>query len=125
MTTITEIDLFETAMQTKLDFQIQQRLGLSIEQIAQFCQKWHITELSLFGSVLGNQFHTDSDIDILIRFAPNTRQGLLSLAKIKHDLEANTGRAVDIALKESVENSENWIRRNEILNTAQVIYGQR
>lgn len=112
-------------MQTKLDFQIQQRLGLSIEQIAQFCQRWHITELSLFGSVLGNQFHTDSDIDILIRFAPNTRQGLLTLAKIKHDLEVNTGRAVDIALKESVENSENWIRRNEILNTAQVIYEQR
>jgi predicted nucleotidyltransferase len=112
-------------MPTQLDFQIQQRLGLPIDQIAQFCQHWHIIELSLFGSVLGDRFRSDSDIDILIRFAPDTPQGLLTLAKIKHDLEAKTGRVIDIALKEAIENSENWIRRHEILKTAQVIYEQR
>ena len=73
---------------------------------------------------MSDQFHATSDIDILLCFAPNTRQGLLTLAKIKHELEASTGREVDIALKESVENSENWIRRHEILKTAQVIYEQ-
>jgi predicted nucleotidyltransferase len=108
-----------------LNPQLQQRLGLSTPEITTFCQRWHITELSLFGSVLGNQFHPDSDIDILIRLAPNTRQGLLTLAQIKHDLEASTGRVVDIALKEAIEDSENWIRREEILKTAQVIYEQR
>ena len=108
-----------------LNPQLQQRLGLSMLEIATFCQRWHITELSLFGSVLSNQFHADSDIDILIRLAPNTRQGLLTLARIKHDLEAKTGRVVDIALKEAIENSENWIRRKEILETAQVIYEPR
>jgi predicted nucleotidyltransferase len=112
-------------MFTQLNPQLQQRLRLSMSEIATFCQRWHITELSLFGSVLGEQFHADSDIDILIRFAPNTRQGLLILAKIKHELEASTGRSVDIALKEAIETSENWIRRNEILKTAQVIYEQR
>jgi len=109
----------------KLDPQLQKRLSISTEEIVQFCQRWNITELSLFGSVLNDQFHRDSDIDILIRIAPKTRQGLLTLAKIKHDLEASTGRVVDIVLKESIENSENWIRRNEILKTAQVIYEQR
>ena len=109
-------------MLLKLDPQLQERLGISTEQIAQLCQQWNITELALFGSVLSDQFHADSDIDILIRFAPDARQGLLTLAKIKHDLEASTGRVVDIALKESIENSENWIRRHEILKTAQVIY---
>ena len=94
-------------MLTQLNPQLQQRLGLSMPEIDQFCQRWHITELYLFGSVLGNQFHADSDIDILIRFAPNTRQGLLTLAKIKHELETSTGRIVDIALKESIETSEN------------------
>jgi uncharacterized protein len=111
-------------MLTQLNPQIQQRLGLSMPEISAFCQRWHLSELSLFGSVLGNQFHADSDIDVLIRFAANSRQGLLTLAKIKHDLEDSTGRVVDIAVKESVENSENWIRRNEILKTAQVIYEQ-
>jgi len=94
-------------------------------EIATLFQRWHITELSLCGSVLGNRFYTNSDIDILIRFAPNTRQGLLTLAKIKYELETSTGRIVDIALKESIETSENWIRRNEILKMAQVIYEQR
>ncbi|AFZ37512.1 DNA polymerase beta domain protein region [Stanieria cyanosphaera PCC 7437] len=112
-------------MSVELDAQIQTRLGISTEKIAQFCQRWHITELLLFGSVLSDQFHAQSDIDILIRFAPNARQGLLTLAKIKHELEETTGRRVDLALKESIENSENWIRRHEILKTAQVIYEQR
>ena len=112
-------------MPTQLDFQIQQRLGLPIDQVTRFCQHWHIVELSLFGSVLGDQFHPDSDIDILICFASDTSQGLLTLAKIKYDLEAKTGRTIDIALKKAVEDSENWIRRHEILKTAQVIYEQR
>jgi uncharacterized protein len=112
-------------MLTQLNPQLQQRLRLSIPEIATFCQRWHITELSLFGSVLGARFHTYRDIDILIRLAPNTRQGLLTLAKIKHNLEASTGRVIDIALKKAIGDSENWIRRKAILKTAQVIYEQR
>ncbi|MBE9169156.1 nucleotidyltransferase domain-containing protein [Pleurocapsales cyanobacterium LEGE 06147] len=112
-------------MLLKLEPQLQARLGISLKEIAQFCQRWNIIELALFGSVLSDQFHADSDIDLLIRFESNARQGLLTLAKIKHELEASIGREVDIVLKESVENSENWIRRNEILKKAQVIYEQR
>ncbi len=109
-------------MLLKLNPQLQKRLGISTEEIAQLCQRWNITEMALFGSVLSDRFHADSDIDILIRFAPKARQGLLTLAKIKHELEASLGREVDITVKESIENSENWIRRQEILKTAQVIY---
>ena len=112
-------------MPLKLEPQLQERLGISTEEIAQFCQRWNITELALFGSVLSDKFHSDSDLDILIRIEPSARQGLLTLAKIKHELEALIGREVDIALKESIENSDNWIRRHEILKTAQVIYEQR
>lgn len=112
-------------MLLNLETQLQERMGISTEEIVKLCQRWNIIELAVFGSVLSDRFHSGSDIDILIRFAPKARQGLLTLAKIKHDLEARTGRAVDIALKESIENSDNWIRRNEILNTAQVIYEQR
>ncbi len=109
----------------QLENQITNNLGLSNPQLAQFCQKWGIIELSLFGSILGDQFHQNSDIDILLQFSPNSRQGLLILAKIKHELEIMTGRVIDIAVKESIENSENEIRRQEILNTAKVIYAQR
>jgi predicted nucleotidyltransferase len=112
-------------MPLKLEPKLQDRFSLSPEEIAQLCQQWSITELALFGSVLSDQFNPDSDIDILIRFAPDARQGLLTLSKIKHELEARIGREVDLALKDSIETSENWIRRNEILKTAQVIYEQR
>lgn len=103
---------------------IQQRLGLSLIEVSTFCQQWQIVEMALFGSVLREDFQVDSDIDILVKFAPNARQGLLTLAKIKHELEIDCGRPVDIALKQSIETSENWIRRHEILETAQVIYEQ-
>ncbi len=104
---------------------IQERLNCSVAEIAQVCKKWNITELALFGSVLTDRFHEHSDIDILIRLAPQTRQGLLTLVKIKHELEAIMGRNVDIVPIESIEKSENWIRRREILKTAQIIYEQR
>ena len=114
-----------TMFPNQLENQITNNLGLSNPQLAQFCQKWGIIELSLFGSILGNKFHQGSDIDILLQFSPNSRQGLLTLAKIKHELEKMTGRVIDIAVKESIENSENEIRRQEILKTAKVIYAQR
>jgi predicted nucleotidyltransferase len=112
-------------MLTQLKPQFLQRLGLSMPEITQFCQHWQIIELALFGSILKEEFRDDSDIDLLLDFSPEAQQGLLTLAKIKHQLEAYSGRQIDIALKQSIENSENWIRRNEILKTAQVIYEQR
>lgn len=109
---------------SELNPNIQQRLGLSLIEISTICQQWQIVEMALFGSVLREDFQVDSDIDILVKFAPNARQGLLTIAKIKHELETRFGRPVDIALKKSIETSENWIRRQEILETAQVIYEQ-
>ncbi len=67
----------------------------------------------------------DSDIDLLIAFSSEVRQGFLTLAKIKHELESMIGRSVDVSVKESIEDSNNWIRRQEILTTAQTIYEQR
>jgi len=112
-------------MLTQLNPQLQQRLGLSMPDIEAFCQHWQIVELALFGSILREDFRDDSDIDLLLHFSPQAKQGLLTLAKIKNELENQAGRKIDIALKESIENSENWIRRDEILKTAQVIYEQR
>lgn len=101
---------------------LKNRLNLSKVEIAQFCQKWHIEEFALFGSVLSDRFNENSDIDILLSFQPNSRQGLLTLAKIKHELETLLSREVDIALKQAILSSDNWIRRQEILQTAKVIY---
>lgn len=104
---------------------IQTRLGLASQEIANFCRRWGITKLALFGSILREDFRADSDIDLLITFAPNARQGLLTLAKIKHELEFRLNRPIDLVPEASVQASDNWIRQQEILSTAQTIYEQR
>ncbi len=81
-----------------------------------------IVEFALFGSVLRDNFQPASDIDILIAFAPNARKGLLSLARIKHELEDLLGQDVDILTKQSIEQSHNLTRSLNIFKSAQVLY---
>lgn len=100
-------------------------IQLPEKKLVEFCQRWKVNEFALFGSVLRDNFRPDSDIDILITFAPDAKRGLLTLAKMKYELEDLLGREVDLVSKHAIEMSHNWIRRNEILGTAQVIYVAR
>ncbi|WP_416671345.1 nucleotidyltransferase family protein [Egbenema bharatensis] len=99
-----------------------QNPDLLIAHIKALCDRWQITEFALFGSVLRDDFNPTSDIDVLITFAPNVRKGLLTLARIKHELEELFGREVDISTKKSIEQSQNTSRSQAILRSAQVIY---
>lgn len=106
---------------------IYQRLNLTPEQLAAFCKQHHILELSLFGSVLRNDFKDDSDIDMLVVFDHSAipHLSLMDLVGMEYHLEDMVGRSVDLIEKRSIMDSSNWIRRNNILNTAQVIYAAR
>ncbi|HSM82537.1 MAG TPA: nucleotidyltransferase family protein [Nodosilinea sp.] len=103
--------------------QLYERLGILPTQLVEFSQRWGIAELALFGSVLRDDFREDSDVDMLITFAPNVRKGLLTLAKMQQELETLLGRRIDLVSKKSIEQSHNPIRRQVILTSAQVIYG--
>ena len=91
-------------------------------QIKELCDRWQITEFALFGSVLRDDFSATSDIDVLVTFAPQARQGLLTLVRIQHELEDLFDRKVDIATRQSIEQSPNRVRRHNILTSAQVLY---
>jgi predicted nucleotidyltransferase len=110
---------------TALEPRISSRIGLSIEEIAEFCEKWNIESMDLFGSVLREDFGPDSDIDFLITYTPGAPRGLLKRVRMKYELEDLTNRSVDVIVRKSIEDSENWIRQREILTTAQNIYVQR
>lgn len=99
-------------------------IDLPIDKIREFCQRWQITEFALFGSVLREDFHPDSDLDVLVTFVPNAFWNLLDLVKMQQELEVIVGRDVDLIEKRVIEQSTNWIRRKEILNTAQIFYSQ-
>ncbi|NEP58381.1 MAG: nucleotidyltransferase family protein [Symploca sp. SIO2G7] len=106
-------------MTTQIQTVAQERLQVPLSQIISFCDRWKIIEFSLFGSVLRDDFHLDSDIDILYQFAPNHGWNLFDIVHMKEELEQMFARKVDFVSKQSLQNP---YRRYEILRTHQVIY---
>lgn len=105
-----------------LDKLVSKRLGVPPSQIAQVCQQWKITELAVFGSALREDFNPESDLDLLVTFAPDAQVTLFDLEAIEQQLKALCGREVDVVSKRAIERSHNWIRRQNILEQAQVMY---
>ena len=95
------------------------------EKIADFCRKWKIVELSLFGSVLRDDFRPDSDVDVLVTFSPDADWSLLDHMAMEEEMSAMLGRKVDLVTRKAIERSENYIRRKAILETAQPYYVAR
>jgi predicted nucleotidyltransferase len=89
------------------------------KEIEAIARKWRITEISLFGSVLGEQFSENSDIDVLVQFDTRAEFSLFDLVDLKEELEKTFGRRVDLVEKASIRNP---YRKREILNTAKVVY---
>lgn len=104
---------------------LYQRLNTSPHQLGEFCQQWNIVELALFGSVVRDDFRSDSDIDLLVSFAPHTKITFFDLDVMETKLSQLFHRPVDITTKRAIEQSHNWIRRQNILDGAKVIYEQR
>ena len=96
-------------------------LSLPTDAIQQFCRRWKISELALFGSVLRTDFRPDSDVDVLVTFNGDADWGLLSHVQMQQELGSLLQRPIDLISKRALERSANWVRREAILNTAQVI----
>jgi predicted nucleotidyltransferase len=91
--------------------------------VGDLCVKYSVQELALFGSILRADFRPDSDIDFLVVFRDNDLGPWMGkLQDFEHDLSQILGRKADVVLKASVEQSDNYIRRSEILRNAAVIY---
>jgi predicted nucleotidyltransferase len=65
-------------------------LPISIDStlLEQFCSRWRIVRLELFGSVLRDDFRPESDVDLLVTFAPDARWGLFAHVKMQDELSA-------------------------------------
>jgi hypothetical protein len=93
--------------------------------MAAFCRRWKVSELAVFGSALRNDFRPDSDIDLLVTFEPEANWGLLEQSAMESELASLLGRRVDLVTRRAVEQSENWIRRKAILESAESIHVAR
>jgi predicted nucleotidyltransferase len=89
------------------------------EKIAEFCKRNHIRRLSLFGSVLRDDFSSDSDIDFLVEFEPGKVPGLIRLSRMERELsEILGGRKVDLRTPQDLS----IYFREEVLARAEVQY---
>ena len=98
------------------------RITLPQDEIRAFCRRHHIRRLSLFGSVLRDDFGPDSDVDVLVDFEEGAEPGLLEIVALQDELSQILGRTADLVERKAVEQSENYIRRRHILNTAETVY---
>lgn len=96
-------------------------LDISWDQaaIGDFCRRWHIVEMSLFGSVLAQDFTCDSDVDVLVTFAHDAPWTYWDWGKMTDELQAIFGRRVDLVEQRSVVNP---YRRRHILDNRRVIH---
>ena len=94
------------------------RIEIDLQQIADFCQRWKVSELAIFGSVLRENFREDSDVDVLISFAPDAHIGLIGLSKMERELSDLLHRKVDLVTKGGLKSAI----RDDILREAEVLY---
>ena len=99
------------------------RIDLDNARIADFCRRWKITELALFGSVLRDDFGPESDVDVLVTFVPEHGWTLLDHVQMRDELQEMLGRGIDLVTRSAIERSRNYIRRKAIMESAQVVYG--
>ena len=101
------------------------QIPLPIEKIKNFCNSWKIVEFALFGSVLRDDFNASSDIDIMVEFEQESHYSLFDLVLMEDELKVIFNRDVDLVTRKGIANSRNYLRRENILNSAKTIYESR
>jgi hypothetical protein len=97
-------------------------LRFAEQAVADFCRRHRIRELSLFGSATRDDFGPESDVDVLVDFAPDAVPTLSEIVTMGEELTVLFGRPVDLVDRVSVERSRNYIRRKHILRDVQPVY---
>jgi uncharacterized protein len=112
--------LHSQSLATLMEVEMKRELPIKIPQdkIADFCKQHHILKLSLFGSVLRNDFHADSDIDVLVEFESNHVPGLIRLAGMEIELTEMLGHKADLRTPEDLSH----YFRQKVLDLALVQY---
>lgn len=95
------------------------KVQLAVESIRDFCRKWRVAEMSLFGSVLTDEFRPDSDADVLVSFQHDAPWSLYEWVDMLEELKTIFGREVDLVEKEALRNP---YRRKAIMSSREVVY---
>ena len=86
--------------------------------LAEVCRRYSVKELSLFGSAGRGEMRPESDVDMIVEFEPGVRVGLIKFESLAEELEALTGRTIDLVTRRGLKL---WVRPG-VLKDARVIY---
>ena len=89
------------------------------DRLVEWCRRWKVGDLAVFGSLLRPDFGPASDVDLLVTFEPNASWSLIDHEQMELELADVIGRRVDLVSRAGIEQSANWIRRQRILETAE------
>jgi hypothetical protein len=99
----------------------QCQVTLPLDELREFCERWRIIRLELFGSAARRELAPDSDLDFLYTFADDARWGW-EFVDACDELEQIVGRPVDLVSRTSIERSTNPFRKQSILSTTELVY---
>ena len=87
-------------------------------QIADFCRRHYISKLAFFGSVLRDDFRSDSDVDVLVEFEAEHIPGLFGLMRMQSEFSQMVGREADFRTPDEL----GQYIRPRVLSEAEVQY---
>lgn len=94
------------------------KIRIPQKSLESFCRRYQVSRVALFGSVLRDDFRPDSDVDILVSFAPEARISFLTLGRMKRELSELLQRPVDLVPQEGLKPAI----RDEVLANSREIY---
>ena len=92
-------------------------ISFDTTELHKLCKRWQIRKLAVFGSILRDDFHADSDIDMLVEFEETAQIGW-EFVGLQDDLSEFFQRQVDLHTTQSLSSHF----RAEVQQLAQVIY---
>jgi predicted nucleotidyltransferase len=98
------------------------QISISQKQISDYCRRWKIIRLEIFGSATREDFNPNSDIDLLVEYDPDFHRTLADMDLMQDEIEDILQRNVDLIPKRSIQQSPNPYKRKNILDNSIVIY---
>ena len=94
------------------------KIHIPTDEISALCGRYHVRQLALFGSVLRDDFGSESDVDILVEFEPEAEIGFMDLSGMQIELSELLHRPVDLVPRDGLKPAI----REVVLNSAEIIY---
>ncbi|MGD8406513.1 MAG: nucleotidyltransferase domain-containing protein [Anaerolineales bacterium] len=93
------------------------KIKIPKKELNEFCKRYHIQRLALFGSVLGDNFRKESDVDVLVSFQPNAKIGFITFSRMQREFAELLNRPVDLVPMDGIKPV---IRESVLANTEEI-----